>query len=499
LNAGTGTAAPRPAAGMRLRSLRFRLLLLLLIIAAACGVAGHLMIGMFHLSVAAQIDRASVILGKGCSKIAERYRFYALGWNGVQNLQNDALKRDLRTVVNLALRDELGVEGGIWQGEAGPLAYAYPTYEGGGTKTDIPAAEFDRIKTINQAAVGADEPREARYAGRSQTLLIRACPLTGPVPNLTAWTMTRVFTAAWEGYANLRNGLLLLFGCVVAAAVLVARMLQIWSRQISSIERRLAAEGSGLAPLPLTGEQELDRIILALNQAGERLREARRQSDRLNRQVATAERLASIGRLSAALAHEIRNPFAAMRLKAENALAQGSAPGGVLNAIIGQIDRLDHLVEKLLTASSAETPKSSSIVMQAFLEDAVEPYRDLARSKGLALTVSSQAGEATLDQELTRRALENLITNALEHTDAGGQITVEARPVQHGVVIEVRDTGPGVAPEIAESLFETFVTGRSDGTGLGLTIAAEAIRSQGGSLRHVPSGKGAVFQIELRS
>ena len=94
----------------------------------------------------------------------------------------------------------------------------------------------------------------------------------------------------------------------------------------------------------MSGEQELDRIIAALNQAGERLGEARRQSEWLNRQVAAAERLASIGRLAAGLAHEIRNPIAAMRLKAENILAKGSQHTEALKAIIEQIDRLDRLV-----------------------------------------------------------------------------------------------------------------------------------------------------------
>ena len=116
------------------------------------------------------------------------------------------MKRDLAAIVNLALRGLPGVEGGIWQTEAGPLAYAFPTYEGGAVKTDIPAAEFERTKALNQNAARYEEPRQARYAGRSQTLLLRSCPLPGPVAGLTGWAMTRVFTEAWEGYDSLKNG-----------------------------------------------------------------------------------------------------------------------------------------------------------------------------------------------------------------------------------------------------------------------------------------------------
>ena len=479
------------------RSLRARLVLLWLAVAAACGVAAYLMLEMFQISVSAQIDRADAILSKSCGNIAERYRFYSAGWQGTQDVKNSTLKRDLQTVVTLALRDQLGMEGGIWQAEAGPLAYAFPTYEGGGVKTDIPPAEYERISAISQKAARFEEPKQERFTGRSQTLLLRACPLPGPIAGLTAWTMTRVFTEAWQGYGNLRNGLLILFACVAAAAVLVTRILTVWSRHIGAIERALEAGSADLPPLPMTGERELDRIVMALNQAGERLAEARRQSERLNEQVAAAERLASIGRLTAALAHEIRNPIAAMRLKAENALADGSRHKEALKTIIGQIDRLDRLVAQLLTASSKEQAKPVRVFMTDFLEDLLQPYRDLAKAKGLNFRVSAAIGHAMLDPALTKRALENLVTNAISHSELGGEIAIEASQANGKVVFAVKDGGAGIAPEKAATIFEPFVSGRSGGTGLGLTIAREAIASQGGVLRHVPSARGAVFEIEL--
>jgi C4-dicarboxylate-specific signal transduction histidine kinase len=93
--------------------------------------------------------------------------------------------------------------------------------------------------------------------------------------------------------------------------------------------------------LPATGERELDRIVTALNEAGRRLSDARQQADQLARKIATGERLAAIGRVAAGVAHEIRDPIAAMRLKAENAMA-GAAErkSEALSFILGQIERL---------------------------------------------------------------------------------------------------------------------------------------------------------------
>src|SRR5207249_879772 len=106
---------------------------------------------------------------------------------------------------------------------------------------------------------------------------------------------------------------------IFGSAAWLALVLVSWSRKIALIENAIGMGTSGatdLPTLPRTGEQELDRLVDALNLTGERLARERQRAT-------AAERLAAVGRLSAGLAHEIRNPIAAMRLKAENALAAG--------------------------------------------------------------------------------------------------------------------------------------------------------------------------------
>jgi hypothetical protein len=78
-----------------------------------------------------------------------------------------------------------GIEDGIWQADAGPVAYAFPTYQGSRPKTDLPQAELPRIQMINQAALAEDRQASSRYDAASQILLMTACPLPGPIPSLT--------------------------------------------------------------------------------------------------------------------------------------------------------------------------------------------------------------------------------------------------------------------------------------------------------------------------
>ncbi len=107
---------------------------------------------------------------------------------------------------------------------------------------------------------------------------------------------------------------------------------------------------------------------------------------------------------------------------------------------------------------------------------------------------------AAFDPGLVRRALDNLIGNALRHTPQGGTVTLRAAREADTVVLAVEDTGPGVDPALHDTLFEPFVTGRPDGTGLGLALARELVEAHGGRLRLDRPGDdeaGARFVIEL--
>ena len=85
-----------------------------------------------------------------------------------------------------------GVEGGVWRENQGSIAYAFPTYEGTGPKTDLPAAELETIRQINADAARGGLPVTIRQVGRSQVLAVSACLVQGSARAVTAWAMTRV-------------------------------------------------------------------------------------------------------------------------------------------------------------------------------------------------------------------------------------------------------------------------------------------------------------------
>jgi signal transduction histidine kinase len=481
-----------------MQSLRSRLWVLIALLTIAGAGAGGLMIGLFYQSASAQAGEAEAQIARACDSIASTYRFYSTDWQGPStSLQDAALRTSLTTVVQTALRDRPGIEGGLWQADTGPLAYAYPTYQGAGPKTDMPQAESSRIQAINTAAIAEDRSTTRRYRAATEVLLMAACPLRGPIPQLTAWTMTRVVTFAGRAYQQMMAGLGLLLVAIAAATILLLRLTVTWSRHVARIEKTLQVDDvTRLPPIDPTGERELDQIINALNLAGRRLADTSTRAEQLARQVASGERLAAIGRVAAGVAHEIRNPIAAMRLKAENALlADAPRQAEALSMILGQIDRLDRLLKRLLSLTDRDPPRRQSTSVRSLIESCALEHAEQGFGKGIRIATNVRANTASLDTEQIRRALDNLVLNAIEAAPAHSEILLGAHIEGDTLHLSVHDAGAGPPAEIRDHLFEPFVTGRPDGTGLGLSLVREIANAHGGIARLASTPNGTCFEI----
>lgn len=306
------------------------------------------------------------------------------------------------------------------------------------------------------------------------------------------------------GYDRLRLGLGVLLGLVLTGSGWLSWLVLVWARHVRAIEAALAGpSANGIPVLPRTGERELDRIVAALNDAGRRLAQTRQQTDALSARVAVAERLAALGRVTAGVAHEIRNPLAAMRLRAENALASGDDQrrSRALEEVLRQVARLDALVTELLAMTQRREMHPVVIDLPGFLSGQADAHRETAAARGIGLAVESGVERAELDPEIVGRILDNLLLNAVRHTPVGGTVAITAARAEDGLRIVVADTGPGIAPDLRRSLFEPFVTGRADGTGLGLAIARELADVHSGRLSLLrPGGQdenGAAFALDL--
>ena len=478
-------------------SLRARLLALWFLLLASAAATAYLMFGFYSQSTAVQVAQAEVAVNRACREIIDRYAALA------RRSEGGIARARLGPTVAAALDLYPGIEGGVWSAVEGPVAYAYPTYEGTGPKTDLPEAERDSIAGVNAQALRVDHAVSLRRPSRTQVLLIQGCPLHGPEAGLTAWTMSRAHVNDGPAYTRFLAGLGFLAVTVLGSAAFLGWFLYGFSGRIARLEAALAAprpDGEDLPHLDPTGERELYRLVDTLNAAGGRLREARAR-------VVAAERLAAVGRLAASIAHEIRNPIAAMRLKAENALVSGDPARATvaLESVLGQIARVDHLLRDLLNLTQARTLNRAPTDIAALLADCARLHEDLASARAVRIAIAAESlprgDRPQIDGPQIARALDNLLLNALQHTPPGGRVRLAAeRVTADGAVrlhLRVSDTGSGIDPAIRTGLFEPFVTGRPDGTGLGLAIVREIALAHRGAVRLIDDEPETTFVLDL--
>jgi heavy metal sensor kinase len=216
---------------------------------------------------------------------------------------------------------------------------------------------------------------------------------------------------------------------------------------------------------------------------------------------------------SAALAHELRTPLAALRGEIELALRQQGTNDPNRERLASQIetiDQLKRLIEQILTLARAESGQIpltfSHVELGALAASLVEQLEPVAQARGISLTCE-RGGPAPVhgDEEWLRRLLINLIDNALKFTKAGGQVTVwVGRAAAGGVELRVRDTGVGIAPEDQPHVFERFFradparSSSTEGAGLGLSLVQWIVERHRGEVAvDSVTGAGTTFTVTL--
>ncbi|HWB13456.1 MAG TPA: ATP-binding protein [Pirellulales bacterium] len=222
---------------------------------------------------------------------------------------------------------------------------------------------------------------------------------------------------------------------------------------------------------------------------------------RLQNELRRSERLASLGKLLAGVAHEVRNPLAAIRSTVQlwQRLPEQARTPESLDAVVRAVDRLNETVSQLLYFSRADATQREPVDVNGLLRETLELFAAQAAQQHVALRtdLSDDVGSLLVSPGAMAQVFANLSTNALQSMPAGGELLVATQRDGHRAVIEFADTGPGIAPEVRAHLFEPFFTTRPNGTGLGLALCREIIVQHEGTIECLESAHGARFRIEL--
>src|SRR3989442_10642136 len=291
--------------------------------------------------------------------------------------------------------------------------------------------------------------------------------------------------------------LLVIFSTAVALSIALALTRYI-SRPIAEIDAAIRQLGGAdfSRPIAVRGPEDLRYLGRRLDWLRRRLDEFETQKNRFLRHVS----------------HELKTPLTALREGAELLHDQVAGPLAPPQRQVVAIMRdnsvkLQRLIEELLdyqrALHAAASLEVKPLMLDQLVAEATRAHHLAAQAKGLRLLVDAQPAMLEADPEKLRSIVDNLISSAVKFTPPGGVISVKARALGGEAVIEVMDSGPGVAPEERESIFNLFFRGRTKadtgvkGSGLGLAIARELVEAHGGQIAVVAGGAGGHFRVTL--
>ncbi|MBL8683114.1 MAG: hypothetical protein JNK05_28360 [Myxococcales bacterium] len=312
------------------------------------------------------------------------------------------------------------------------------------------------------------------------------------------WAMSIVNTPPRQPLLRLAVLVLALSGLASAVlAVRTARAVRDGARSLSNSVDRLSK--SLASPVDTPDVDELAAVADRVKLMAAALVMAQSERDSLTRELAAQERLAALGRMSAGVAHEVRNPLASMKLRVDLARrGDGLSPDvrSDLDELSSEIARLDRLVVDLLALSRARPLERKSQSLAAIAKKRASLLEPWADEKNVAIEVEGDA-TASVDEDQLARAIDNLVRNAVEASPRGRSVRVCVARRGALTEITVRDLGPGVAKERAKELFEPFFTTKSYGTGLGLALARATAEAHGGTLSYRREGIETVFALTV--
>jgi signal transduction histidine kinase len=248
---------------------------------------------------------------------------------------------------------------------------------------------------------------------------------------------------------------------------------------------------------------ERSRLLISLERRLHELTLANQDLKASRDRLIKTERLSAIGEVAASVAHEIRNPLTAIGGFARtvfSSLGEEDKNRRKLEIILEETDRLEHMLSALLEFTRPAVPRFTELDLNAmimqtvhFMATEIDP-----NSVHVVYKLDPQLPRVWADGQQIRQVVLNIIRNALQEMPTGGTLTFESSESFGEVQASIHDTGPGIAPENLDKIFEAFFTTKPSGSGLGLAICSQVMRNHNGRLvAYSRMGDGATFVLTL--
>ncbi len=261
---------------------------------------------------------------------------------------------------------------------------------------------------------------------------------------------------------------------------------------------------SQIGPAEIRTGDEIEDLANTFQAMRSALEESVRTIKSQQEELIRREKLASVGQLLAALAHDLRNPLGVIRSSAQLVIEDQQSPTvkqEVARYIIDEVDRLTHRINDFLRYARQKPPEPKQLPAEQIAQAAIVRWKAQGGYQHLVIDqrYGADLSPVYVDPDQVKEALVNLLINAREAMPEQGQITITSRKGQEGTVeVEVADTGCGIPKAHLGRIFEPFFTSKEYGTGLGLTNVKRLVEDNGGTIEvRSEEGKGSRFIVRL--
>jgi signal transduction histidine kinase len=445
-------------------SLRFRLLAVALLGLVSCGVSIFGLGRILNLNNATRMERARETVA----------------------LELAALRREPGETRALTRISVLGMRGGFAAG-AEEIETSSAIAEEGTRRA---------LAAVARRAAAAHDAALQQAEGEGALVMYGAAPTTNP--GMIAWI---VYTVRPSPFIGMWRFILvaLTLATLLLLATAISTLLSV-RRGVATLNAALAALAGDLsAPVPRPPVPELSDLADHIAHLARELARAQCDKERLGAELAQRDRLSALGRVAAGVAHEVRNPLAAIKLRVDLGRMRSDTPQRLAHELLSvsdEITRLDRLVADLLVVAGRRDGPRRATALGELCARRVSLLAPWAGERGVRIEASGDA-EVAIDADAVARAVDNLVRNAVEASPEGEAVLVRIDADESAARVRVIDRGAGVADARLPELFEPFFTTKPEGTGLGLALSRAIAAAHGGTLTYAREGGATSFELTI--
>jgi signal transduction histidine kinase len=247
-----------------------------------------------------------------------------------------------------------------------------------------------------------------------------------------------------------------------------------------------------------SSKDEIGDLAATFNNLSHELKLYRERMEDSYKQMLRTEKLTALGRLSAGLAHEIRNPLTSIKVLFQTFKDNPDLTKEDMRVVLSAVEQMDDLLTKFLRFARSDEFNLMDVYVNSLIKQVINLASFQIKNHSIAVSLElAKLPPVKADRAMIQQALLNLILNAVEAMPGGGTLTVASRSENVSIIVDIKDTGNGISEGIKDKIFDPFFTTKDEGTGLGLSIVYNVVNLHNGEVGFESNGNGTTFTIRI--